>query len=93
MLSVFRISALALRSRDRAASVALARQTAMYLAHVAFGLSLTEVGRLFCRDRTTVAHGCMVIEGLRDDPEIDRALALMERAVAPPRTGSPMSNA
>ena len=63
------------------AKVALARQVAMYLAHVACGLSLTETGRLFGRDRTTVAHACGVIEDRRDDPVFDRALDLLEWAV------------
>src|SRR5262249_15027042 len=47
------------RGRPRAA---FARQVAMYLAHVAWGLSLTEVGYVFARDRTTVAHACGLIE-------------------------------
>ena len=63
------------------AKVALARQVAMYLAHVGCGLSLTETGRLFQRDRTTVAHACGVIEDRRDDPIFDRALDLLEWAV------------
>jgi chromosomal replication initiation ATPase DnaA len=63
------------------ARVALARQVAMYLAHVACGLSLTETGRLFGRDRTTVAHACGVVEDRRDDPVFDRALDLLEWAV------------
>ncbi len=63
------------------ARVALARQVAMYLAHVGFGLSLTEVGRLFGRDRTTVSHACGVIEDKRDDPTFDRVLELMEWVV------------
>jgi Bacterial dnaA protein helix-turn-helix len=63
------------------ARVALARQVAMYLAHVACGLSLTETGRLFGRDRTTVAHACCVVEDRRDDPVFDRALDLLEWAV------------
>jgi chromosomal replication initiation ATPase DnaA len=67
-------------SRGRA-KVALARQVAMYLAHVACGLSLTDTGRLFGRDRTTVAHACGVIEDRRDDPLFDRALDLLEWAV------------
>lgn len=81
VLSVFRVSTLTLRSRNRVGPVALARQIAMYLAHVALGLSFTEIGRLFSRDRTTVAHGCGVIEGLRDNPRMDRALTMLERAV------------
>ncbi len=60
------------------APVALARQVAMYVAHVACGLSLTQVGQIFARDRTTVAHACAVIEDRRDDPVFDRALELME---------------
>jgi hypothetical protein len=68
-------------SRGRA-KVALARQVAMYLAHVACRLSLTDAGKLFNRDRTTVAHACAVIEDRRDDPLFDRALDLLEWAVA-----------
>lgn len=60
------------------APVALARQVAMYVAHVTCGLSLTDVGLIFARDRTTVAHACAVIEDKRDDPIFDRALELME---------------
>jgi hypothetical protein len=60
------------------APVALARQAAMYLAHVSCGLSLTDVGAVFSRDRTTVAHACAVIEDRRDDPVFDRALELLE---------------
>lgn len=60
------------------ARVALARQVAMYLAHVACGLSFTDVGHLFRRDRTTVAHACGVIEDRRDDPTFDRVLELLE---------------
>src|SRR5947208_7954986 len=41
---------------------AFARQVAMYLAHVAWGLTLTEVGNVFVRDRTTVAHACGLVE-------------------------------
>jgi chromosomal replication initiation ATPase DnaA len=67
-------------SRGRA-KVALARQVAMYLAHVACGLTLTDTGRLFGRDRTTVAHACGVIEDRRDDPLFDRALDLLEWSV------------
>lgn len=63
------------------AKVARARQVAMYLAHVACGMSLTEVGRTFARDRTTVSHACGVIEDGRDDPTFDRVLELLEQVV------------
>ena len=57
---------------------ALARQVAMYLAHVGCGLSLTEVGRLFARDRTTVAHACERVEDRRESAPFDRARELLE---------------
>ena len=82
VIQVFGIAYKDLRRTTRGrAKVALARQVAMYLAHVGCGLSLTETGRLFERDRTTVAHACGVIEDRRDDPIFDRALDLLEWAV------------
>lgn len=79
---VFGVPANDLQQANRGrANVALARQTAMYLAHVGCSLTLTEVGFLFERDRTTVAHACALIEDRRDDPDFDRALELLERAV------------
>jgi len=66
------------RGRSR---VAFARQVAMYLAHVAFGLTLTTVGRAFRRDRTTVSHACALVEDARDNPEFDRTLELLEAIV------------
>jgi len=66
----------------RSPRAAFARQVAMYLAHVVCGLSLTEVGALFGRDRTTVAHACEVVEDRRDDPNLDARLEHLERAVA-----------
>lgn len=77
---VFAVPVPALRSPTRGrAHVALARQTAMYLAHVVCGLSLTEVGRIFERDRTTVSHACALIEDRRDDLLFDQLLELLER--------------
>lgn len=67
-------------STRRSRTAAFARQIAMYLAHVAFGLSLTQVGRGFGRDRTTAAHACRAIEALRDDPHLDRMLDALEHA-------------
>ncbi len=61
---------------------AFARQVAMYLAHVTLGASLTEIGNLFERDRTTVAHACALVEDRRDDPALDAQLSYLEEAVA-----------
>jgi chromosomal replication initiation ATPase DnaA len=69
------------------AEIAFARQVAMYLSHVAGGLSLTEVGRIFARDRTTVAYACLTVEDRRDDRRLDRALEMIEailKRLAPP---------
>ncbi len=66
----------------RSPRTAFARQVAMYLAHVLCGLTLTEVGALFARDRTTVAHACGVVEDKRDNPDFDGRLDHLERAVA-----------
>lgn len=71
---------LAQPSRGRA-RIALARQVAMYLGHVACGLSLTAVGRVFDRDRSTVAHACKRIEDRREDSDFDAAIQMMESSV------------
>lgn len=62
--------------------VAFARQVAMYVAHVEVGLSLSDTGRLFGRDRTTAAHACRLVEDRRDDPRLDAALSTITRCVA-----------
>ena len=58
-----------------------ARQVAMYLAHVGFGMSLARVASAFGRDRSTVAHGCHLIEGRREDPEFDAWLETLELGI------------
>ena len=58
---------------------AFARQCAMYLAHVTFGLSHSEVARGFGRDRTTAAHACRLVEERRDDAAVDAVLDTLER--------------
>ena len=81
--AVFEVDIGDLQSATRGSPrAAFARQVAMYLAHVVCGLSLTEVGTLFARDRTTVSHACSVVEDRRDDPELDGRLEHLERAVA-----------
>jgi hypothetical protein len=80
--SVFDVDIGLLRQPTRGqARVAVARQVAMYVAHAGYGLSLTEVGDLFERDRTTVAHACRVVEQRRDQPGFDKGLELLEQIV------------
>ena len=65
--AVFEVGIEELRAPTRgSARAAFARQVAMYLAHVGCGVSLTEVGRLFERDRTTVGKSASRSPVLRD---------------------------
>ncbi len=69
------------------ASVARARQIAMYLMHVELGRPYAEVGRSFGRDRTTVSHACMQIEDLREDAAFDAGIDRIEQAIRQMRAG------
>lgn len=80
--AVTKNSAAQLQAQSRStAEIALARQTAMYLAHTKFGITYAEVGIYFNRDRSTVAHACRVIEDRRDNEEFDDRLCRMENLV------------
>lgn len=63
------------RSRSK---IAAARQLAMYLCHVLLELNMTEVGRYFGRDRTTVSHACVLIEDAREDVAVDAEIQALE---------------
>lgn len=62
--------------------IAEARQQAMYLAHVIAGLSLSSVGQVFGRDRTTIRYACARVEDRRDDRAYDTELSQLETEVA-----------
>jgi len=70
----------------RSQRAAFARQVAMYLAHVAFELSLSRVGLAFGRDRSTASHACHRIEDQRDDLAFDQYMDALEACLrlAPP---------
>lgn len=77
--AAFGVPVAGLRARTRsAARTAFARQTAMYVAHVALGLSYRDAGRMFGRDRTTAAYACRVVEERRDDPGVDAQVQSLE---------------
>jgi chromosomal replication initiation ATPase DnaA len=89
----FQLDLAEVKSATRGAPrAAYARQVAMYLAHVGFALSFETIGRVFNRDRTTVAHACRVVEDSRDDAGLDRRLAALEQicgaALGQPRDGA-----
>ncbi len=56
----------------------LARHMLQYLSHIVFGLNYTDVARMTCRDRTSVAHACGRIEDERDDRDFDKAVFFLE---------------
>lgn len=64
-----------------AMEIAKARQVAMYLAHVGFGMSLARVADAFGRDRSTVAHGCHLVEDKREDPSFDAWMETLEAGI------------
>jgi hypothetical protein len=59
--------------------IARIRQITMYVAHCTLGLTMTDIGTGFGRDRTTVLHACHLIEDMRDDIEFDRIVTTFER--------------
>ena len=59
--------------------VSRVRQIAMYVAHVILRLNMSDIGRGFGRDRTTVLHACHLVEDMRDDKDFDRLVAMTER--------------
>jgi chromosomal replication initiation ATPase DnaA len=61
-----------------AKQAALARQIAMYLAHIVFAMSVREVAQGFGRDRSTACHAIQRVEAMRDDPELNRTLGWLE---------------
>jgi chromosomal replication initiation ATPase DnaA len=54
----------------------------MYLVYVVLGRPQDEVGRLFGRQRSTVAHACHVIEDQRETVEIEEEIARIEARFA-----------
>jgi hypothetical protein len=67
--------------RDRRRSSCHVRQIAMYVSHVVLQISLTDIGQVFGRDRTTVGHACAVVEDRRDDAAFDDFVAAVERVI------------
>ena len=78
--SVFSVRSGQLRAPTRGlAHVARARQVAIYLGHVALGLSLSVLATYFDRDRTTITYACHTIEDARDENGFDALLDTLEK--------------
>ena len=78
--ALFNVSGKDIRRPGRCDSaVTRARQIALYVAHVALGLSMRDIAPAFNRDRTTVVYACHMIEDMRDDRDFDRVIVMVER--------------
>jgi hypothetical protein len=65
----------------RPAPISEARQVGMYLAHKVLNRSMTRVGHVFGRDRTTVRHACSRVDRMRGRHNMDRAFLLVAGAL------------
>ncbi len=80
--SAFQLSGERLLRHDRGnAKAARARQVSVYLMHTCLSLTLTEIARVYGKDRTTIGHGCRVVEDLRDTPAFDDRIIELEQMV------------
>ena len=78
----YRVETVRLRPEfQRRRNAALPWKIVMYLLHIAGGFSLTEIARLYARDRKTVSLACAAVEDARDEPGLDRVLSLLEQAM------------
>lgn len=66
------------RANRGKSNICIARQVVMYLLHTSMSCSYCEVAKFLARDRTTVSHGCRLIEDLRDDECFDNTVSNME---------------
>jgi chromosomal replication initiation ATPase DnaA len=80
--ALFNVGSRELRRTGRTTlGICRVRQIAMYVSHVALGLSMNDIGRGFNRDRTTVLHACHLVEDLREDKDFERVVQTTERVV------------
>ena len=78
----FRMPRSALHAATRCRkTVAFARQVAMYLGHVCLSYPLKDIADHYCRDRTTVAYACRVVEDRREEEETELLLNSLESAL------------
>lgn len=70
-----------LSTRRGSGDLCRARQVAIYLTHVGFGISLARIAYAFGRDRSTAYYACKAIEDRRDDPAFDAWIAKLEESI------------
>jgi chromosomal replication initiation ATPase DnaA len=82
LAAFFNVSGGELRSHARCERpVARVRQIGMYVAHVTLALTMSDVGRAFGRDRSTVNHACHLIEDMREERDFDMIVQTIETIV------------
>ncbi|MCU0832372.1 MAG: chromosomal replication initiator DnaA [Rhizobiaceae bacterium] len=80
--ALFNVDSKALRRATRCdQDTARVRQIAMYFCNTTLGISLTLIGKVFSRDRTTVGHAVQLIELLRDDRDFDAIMEQGEKVI------------
>lgn len=75
----FGVSDAEIMGRRNKASIAFARQIAMYLSHVIGQMSLGQVAQEFGRERSTIGYSCGTIEDRRDSPIFNTQVELLEQ--------------
>ncbi len=68
-----------LRGPQRQRDLVLARHVAMFLCREMTRSTLTDIGRAFNRDHSTVSYSVKRVEDLRGDPGLERVLERLER--------------
>jgi hypothetical protein len=66
------------RGHNRRFAMSHVQQIAMYVCHVVLQMTMTEIGRGFGRDRSTVGHACARVEDRRDEAGFDRLVTAIE---------------
>lgn len=80
---VLRINPLSLKDPSRSDRVSsFGRQLAIHLVHIVCGRRHADVAREFDRNRSTAQHHFEVLENMRDVPEFDMWLTLLEERYA-----------
>ena len=78
----FRVRRASIFASDRcSARESLARHSAMYLMHVVFGCSYTDIAERFQRHRTSVLYACRKVEDRRDDQAFDARISRLEQTL------------
>lgn len=68
-----------LLDHNRTEPIASLRQRAMWLLRECTGMSFPRLGQVFCRDHSTVVHGCQVVERrIANESEYARTMSGMK---------------